>query len=115
MIRIERKASKELVIAVLDELHRRGNLTWTNKTHTEGKFAWKTPEEWAKIIADWAISTGQGNNVFTIFELISGDETVDEPFHGLDHEVFITALRCLERQDRAKLMNNNDGVKFFLV
>ncbi|VDP83917.1 unnamed protein product [Echinostoma caproni] len=108
---IQRTANAELVSSVLEELRRRGNLEWVDKSHKNARLIWRTPEEWADLIAKWARSTGHGNAVCTLYELSEGDETEQEPFHGLDPSILLDALKCLQRNGKAELMGD-EGVKF---
>lgn len=55
------------------------------------------------------------NTVCTLYELTEGDDTEDEPFHRLEKAVLMRALRSLEKDGKAEIMNieGNEGVKFF--
>ncbi|CAL8092242.1 unnamed protein product [Calicophoron daubneyi] len=108
---IQRSANSELINSVLKELHKRGNLEWTDKTRKSARIIWRTAEEWADEIAKWARSTGHGNSVCTLYELTEGEDTEQESFHGLDTSILIEALECLQKRGRAELMGD-EGVKF---
>ncbi|CAH8438933.1 unnamed protein product [Schistosoma intercalatum] len=109
---IQRSASPELIDLILTELHKRGNLEWVDRSHTNAKIIWRTPEEWADIIARWARSTGHGNSVCTFYELTDGDDTKQEAFHGLDVSVLTNALTVLQKRGQAEIMED-EGVKFY--
>ncbi|GAA54600.1 ESCRT-II complex subunit VPS25 [Clonorchis sinensis] len=111
---LERSANSELITSVLEELHKHGNLEWIDKSHTNARIIWRTPEEWASLISSWARASGHGNSVCTLFELTDGEDTEHEPFHGLDRTVLIQALQCLEKRGEAALMGE-EGVKFLCV
>ncbi|CAH8574168.1 unnamed protein product [Dicrocoelium dendriticum] len=108
---IQRTASLDLVTSVLEELHKRGNLEWTDKSHKNARIIWRTIEEWADILFKWARSSGHGNSVCTLYELTDGEETEQEPFHGLDTTILLEALQCLQKRGKAELMGE-EGVKF---
>ena len=55
------------------------------------------------------------NTVCTFYELTEGDDTVGQPFHGLDREILVKSLRTLEKQHKAEIFETEDGVKFFTV
>ncbi|CAH8433562.1 unnamed protein product [Heterobilharzia americana] len=109
---IQRSASSDLVSLVLDELCRRGNLEWVDRSHNNARIIWRTSEEWADLISKWARSTGHGNSVCTFYELTDGDDTRQEAFHGLDISVLINALTVLQKRGKAEIMGDT-GVKFF--
>ncbi|KAK6035081.1 hypothetical protein COOONC_27417 [Cooperia oncophora] len=73
------------------------------------------PNEWAALIYAWAVSNGLLNTPCTLYEIAHGDDTVQESFYGLEKDVLVKALRSLELQRRAQLMNigtESEGVKF---
>jgi len=55
--------------------------------------------------------------VLTVYELLSGDEYADAPFHELEKDVFWKAIAVLERAGKARRIQSADqseeGVKFF--
>jgi ESCRT-II complex subunit VPS25 len=53
------------------------------------------------------------NTVCTFFELTEGEDTVGQPFHGLERELLLKSLRALEKQHKAEIFESEDGVKFF--
>jgi ESCRT-II complex subunit VPS25 len=63
-------------------------------------------------------STGQMGSVFTVYELLEGDDTTKEDFHGIEQELMIKILTFMEQQvGNAKLFTATDpskiGVKIF--
>ncbi|VDL40288.1 unnamed protein product [Hymenolepis diminuta] len=112
--KINRKANSQLIQAILEELHRRGNLEWNDRSHQNATIAWRKASSWAADIEKWVRSTGRGNTVCTIYEIIDGDDTEGESFHGIDQAVIMEALRYLEKHGKAELINGGEGVKFFV-
>lgn len=57
------------------------------------------------------------DTVFTVYELLHGDDTSDAAFHGLEQVVMTKALQVLEKRAKAQVFQgsdpNEDGVKFF--
>ena len=53
------------------------------------------------------------NTVCTFFELTEGEDTVAQPFYGLERELLLKSLRTLEKQHKAEIFESEDGVKFF--
>lgn len=113
--KINRKLSSEGVGAVLDHLDKHGHIEWLEKQKRRCRILWRTTEQWAKLIYDWAHASGLLNSVCTLYELTSGEDTADEAFHGLDQDVLRKALRHLESEGRAQLLSvgSDEGVKFF--
>ncbi|KAI5301115.1 hypothetical protein KEM56_001952 [Ascosphaera pollenicola] len=76
---------------------------------------WRRPEEWASVIYEWAEQTGQKKTVLTLYELIEGEETMSQEFHGMDTAVMQKSLSVLVKNGKAQIFGNEDeqGVKFF--
>ncbi|EDN10329.1 DUF852 domain-containing protein [Histoplasma capsulatum] len=76
---------------------------------------WRTPEEWASVLADWVEETAQKNTVLTLYELMEGEATVSQEFHGMDPDVLSKSLNVLVKRGKAQVFGNEDsqGVKFF--
>jgi hypothetical protein len=71
----------------------------------------------AEDIYAWAERYNLIDNVSTVAELCSGDETRSASFHGLPPAVVVAALRALEADGRAGIIEGASveevGVKFF--
>ncbi|KXX83356.1 Vacuolar protein-sorting-associated protein 25 [Madurella mycetomatis] len=54
-------------------------------------------------------------SVLTVYELVEGDGTLGEEFHGLDQELLLKALNVLVKRGKAQVFGQEDsrGVKFF--
>ncbi|KAJ9266251.1 hypothetical protein DTO021C3_6997 [Paecilomyces variotii] len=76
---------------------------------------WRRPEEWAALIAGWVEETGQKNTVLTLYELMEGDGTRSQEFHGLDPDIMLRSLNVLVKQGKAQVFGDEgqEGVKFF--
>ncbi|KAJ6017655.1 hypothetical protein N7451_001034, partial [Penicillium sp. IBT 35674x] len=76
---------------------------------------WRRPEEWADILVDWVEGTGQRGAVLTVYELIQGEATASQEFHGMDNEVMLKALSILSKRGKAQVFGSEgqEGVKFF--
>uniref|UniRef100_A0A8V0ZPS9 Vacuolar protein-sorting-associated protein 25 n=1 Tax=Gallus gallus TaxID=9031 RepID=A0A8V0ZPS9_CHICK len=82
--RLQRKLPPEAIQVVLEELRKNGNLEWLDKNKTSFLIMWRRPEEWGKLIYQWVSKNGLTNSVFTLYELISGDDTANEAFQRHD-------------------------------
>lgn len=77
---------------------------------------WRQPEEWAGLLERWVVEeTGQRGQVLTLYELLEGEETKGEAFHGMDGEVLQRALGVLVKRGKAQVFGTEgqEGVKFF--
>lgn len=76
---------------------------------------WRRPEEWAGILADWIENTGQKNVVLTVYELVEGEATMSQEWHGMDVDVMMKSLNVLVKRGKAQVFGNEgqEGVKFF--
>lgn len=113
--RLQRKLPLESIQVVLEELRKNGNLEWLDKNKTSFLIMWRRPEEWGKLIYQWVSKNGLTNSVFTLYELVSGDDTAEEEFHGLDEAMLLRALQALQQEHKAEIITLDDGrgVKFF--
>ncbi|KAL6718017.1 hypothetical protein ACLMJK_004102 [Lecanora helva] len=76
---------------------------------------WKRPEEWGDLVLGWVEETGQKGTVLTLYEILEGEGTIGEEFHGMDSELFRRALSTLVKRGKAQVFGSEDqqGVKFF--
>ncbi|PWY80634.1 ESCRT-II complex, vps25 subunit [Aspergillus heteromorphus CBS 117.55] len=76
---------------------------------------WKRPEEWAGVVADWVENTGQKNVVLTVYELLEGEATMSQEWHGMDPDVMLRSLNVLVKRGKAQVFGSEgqEGVKFF--
>jgi ESCRT-II complex subunit VPS25 len=76
---------------------------------------WRKPEEWAGVLESWVDETGQKGTVLTLYELVEGEATERQDFHGLDMEVLRKSLGTLVKKGRAQVFGSEgqEGVKFF--
>jgi len=76
---------------------------------------WRKPEEWAALLEHWVNDTGQKGTVLTLYELVEGEATERQDFHGMDTEVLHKSLNTLVKSGKAQVFGSDDqqGVKFF--
>ncbi|XP_031558180.1 vacuolar protein-sorting-associated protein 25-like [Actinia tenebrosa] len=118
--KINRKLSKEALDTILEELNKKGNLEWEDKTKQRCHVMWRKPEEWAALIFKWIEDNSMTDTVCTLYELMSGDDTVNQEFHGIDMWMMKKALSVLESKGKAQMFEAPDatdesglGVKFY--
>lgn len=109
---ISRKLNAEAVTTIAEYMIEEGKAVWLVAQKVL-IVLWRSVEEWAKIIYDFAVNSGMTNSVCTLFELVHGDDTTQEEFYGIDVEVLKVFLKSLEEQGRAEMIGDNEGVKFF--
>ncbi|XP_071443542.1 vacuolar protein-sorting-associated protein 25 [Hetaerina americana] len=112
--KINRKLPQDGILKVMEHLAKSGHAEPCDKSRNRWFIYWHTPEEWASLIYDWAQNNGMINTVCTLYELVSGDNTVNEEFYGLETGILLKALRTLEQQKKAEIImfDENEGVKF---
>ncbi|KJH45087.1 tRNA methyltransferase complex GCD14 subunit [Dictyocaulus viviparus] len=116
--KLNRRLSPEGIRAVFEYLEQKKHIEWLDIGKTRCHIYWRRPDEWAALIYGWAVSNGLLNTPCTLYEITHGDDTVQESFYGLEKDVLLKALRSLELQRRAQLMNigtESEGVCFVAI
>ncbi|KAI0031144.1 ESCRT-II complex vps25 subunit [Vararia minispora EC-137] len=74
---------------------------------------WRLPEEWAEVLHDWAVGTGQLNTILTFFEI--AEPEVESPLVGIPAPLLRAAIAVLARTGRAQAISipDGEGVRFF--
>ena len=117
--RLQLGDAKDVLQHVVDQ----GRADWTTPANKRDKDAhkeeawiwWKSPEEWAQCIGDWIQETGQRNTVLTFYELLEGDATINEAFHGMPVDMTKKVIGMLVKRGKANVFGEGEGlgVKFF--
>lgn len=110
---INRKLPVDGQSLVLSELEKSGNALAVDKRRLQWEVYWYTLEELGNLIYKYISDNGLNNTVCTVFELVSGDDTAQEEFHGLDESVILRCLRVLQTNDKCEVFEDGEGVKFF--
>ncbi|TDH73528.1 hypothetical protein CCR75_007656 [Bremia lactucae] len=115
-VKISRNMPQGGRMAVVENLISCGHGRWEDESKTRCRIMWKKPVEWAAEIYDFAKANGMLGNVFTIYELYAGEETLGSSIHGMEPWLLREALQALEREGKAALIAGEtceeDGVKF---
>lgn len=87
---------------------------WFGPDKSSAWIWWRKPEEWATLIASWVDESGQKGSVLTLYELMDGEATEKQEFHGMDMEVLQKSLNILGKKGKAQVFGEADqqGVKF---
>lgn len=112
---INRQLPIEGKLLALEELKKSGNAAPVDVKKMQWEIYWHPLDEWGNIIYNFITENGMANTVCTVQELLAGDDSTKEEFHGLDQGVFLKALKKLESKQKCEIMNFDDslGVKFF--
>ena len=67
------------------------------------------------MLEAWVDQTGQKGTVLTLYELVEGEATEGQEFHGMDIEVLRKSLTSLVKKGKAQVFGGEgqEGVKFF--
>ena len=69
---------------------------------------WKKPEDWAQLIHQYVLETGQTGSVLTVFELLHGDETADQGKtykYRLEKQSFMKWTRMCSKKRSTRSLN----------
>lgn len=110
---ISRKLPLDGRTLVLGELEKTGNASTVDKRRLQWEIYWYSLDELGNMIYKYVSDRGLNNTVCTIFELISGEDTAQEEFHGMDDSVVVKALKLLQTNGKCELFEDGEGVKFF--
>jgi ESCRT-II complex subunit VPS25 len=69
-------------VLILDSLVKEGKASW-NKSKQICTLYWYSLDEWASIISKWIFDTGKTGTVCTLYEILHGDDAVDQGKHRL--------------------------------
>ncbi|KAH9000395.1 ESCRT-II complex vps25 subunit [Lactarius akahatsu] len=74
---------------------------------------WRSPDEWADVLHEWATNTGQLNTILTFYEI--SDPPVPSALSGIPESLLRGAIAVLAKSGRAQLISisDGDGVRFF--
>jgi ESCRT-II complex subunit VPS25 len=113
---IGRKLNTEARLAVLEGLVKGGRGEWLDKGKSQCLVFWRKQSDLARMVWEWAQERGLRDSVFSVDELIGGEDSVGAEFHGLPREVMQKVLLLLEEQGKVRMFQgaegDDDGVKF---
>ncbi|KAI8619327.1 ESCRT-II complex subunit-domain-containing protein [Chytriomyces sp. MP71] len=112
---ISRSLNRKAIDALFEEIVANGNGEWEDKKVKGRVFVWwKRPDEWASLIYAWASDNGQ--KICTVYEIVEGDATEGQEFHGLNIDAVKRVLEVLVRQGKGQLFfgssDSDMGIKF---
>ena len=109
------KVSRDFLNEILDCLVAQGNAEYTSKTKEQITLFWRKVDAWAKLIYNYAESTGQSNgSILTLYDLQEADETRNEGFILIFILLFIYYLYHSFYFIFVILISFNNSLVFFL-
>jgi ESCRT-II complex subunit VPS25 len=117
--KINRKLSIDMIQVILDELVKKGNVEWEDSNKTRCLVMWRSPQEWGKLIFQWACDQGLGSSVCTLYEVYLGEYASDQEFYNMEPWMVKKAIMALALEGKAEYIpgsnpdDSDAGVKFF--
>ncbi|KAI0664498.1 ESCRT-II complex vps25 subunit [Cubamyces menziesii] len=111
--RINRRLLSPHLSAILADMVAKGHAVYEPPRQTSSVLLyWRTPEEWAQVLYDWANSTGQLNTIMTFYEII--EPPVPSPLSGIPLPILRKAVSLLTKSNRAQIIavSDGEGVRF---
>lgn len=113
----KRLSAKDVRLVIEYMVSREGDerAEWIGSQKATAWIWWRKAEEWAVLLEHWVDHTGQKGTVLTLYELVEGEATEQQDFHGLDMDVLHKSLNTLVKSGKAQVFGGDDqqGVKFF--
>ncbi|AET41013.1 ESCRT-II subunit protein VPS25 Ecym_7165 [Eremothecium cymbalariae DBVPG len=80
--------------------------------HTNDSFyiLWKSLDSWSSLLLQWFETTGKLNQVVTIYEIVSGDDSSAWEFYSMNEQICELALSKLVDRGRATMITNDGKV-----
>ena len=66
----------------------RGNGEWSGPDKSKFLILYKSLAEWSALLYQYVDGSGQMNSVFTVYELLEGDDTTEQEFYGMVSVLF---------------------------
>jgi ESCRT-II complex subunit VPS25 len=79
---IDRSLSLDFIQLILTSLVSSGKAQW-EKDKESCLIYWHTPDEWAILIYKWVFDTGKNGSVCTLYEIINGEECIEQGIRDL--------------------------------
>lgn len=112
---INRSLTEESLHTILEEIVNRGRAEWINVDDTKQCLIyWLKVEEWADVIKKWVEDKALNGTMCTLYEITGDEDRCSPQLLGLDERILIKALKYMEKEGKAVLVEMDDsfGVKF---
>ncbi|VEU20500.1 DEKNAAC101299 [Brettanomyces naardenensis] len=109
--KINRSLKNDFVLEIYKKMIDNGESGWINdKNHKLGVLIyWHSLEEWANIIMDWIVNTGQEGAVLTLYELRKGELSESQEFSGMNLQLLLNVMDVLSKEGRVRILKDEDG------
>ncbi|KAI0741810.1 ESCRT-II complex vps25 subunit [Daedaleopsis nitida] len=111
--RINRRLRPSFLSAILADMVASGQAIYEPPNQTSSVLLfWRSPEEWAQVLHEWADSTGHLNTIMTFYEIV--EPPVPSPLEGLPIPILRKAIAVLTKSNRAQIIAvaDGEGVRF---
>ncbi|KAH9851857.1 ESCRT-II complex vps25 subunit [Lenzites betulinus] len=111
--RINRRLLSSHLAAILADMVAKGHAVYEPPRQTASVLLyWRSADEWAQVLYDWANTTGQMNTILTFYEIV--EPPVPSPFSGVPLPIVRRAVGVLARSSRAQIIavSDGEGVRF---
>ncbi|RDX54094.1 ESCRT-II complex vps25 subunit [Lentinus brumalis] len=111
--RIQRRLRPSHLAAILSSMVAANQAMYEPPNQTSSVLLfWRSPEEWAQVLYDWANSTGHLNTIMTFYEIV--EPPVPSPLEGLPLPILRKAIAVLTKSARAQIIAvaDGEGVRF---
>ncbi|KAL1940830.1 hypothetical protein VTO73DRAFT_7871 [Trametes versicolor] len=111
--RINRRLLSSHLSAILADMVAKGHAVYEPPKQTSSVLLyWRSAEEWAQVLYDWAGSTGQMNTIMTFYEIV--EPPVPSPLSDIPLPILRRAVGVLTKSNRAQIIavTDGEGVRF---
>jgi ESCRT-II complex subunit VPS25 len=121
------RASKELFDGVVEYMVGSGHLVpivepWTAAAGKKGQqpgsyyILWMSMEQWSQELLKWAADmAATPSTIYTVFELLEGDQCADRLFYQMDAGLLLMVLDAMERRQLVQVLRISEDLKEFGV
>lgn len=78
-----------------------------SKSEVEFYILWKSLDLWANEILEWFESTNQVNKVITFYEIVAGEDSINESFYSMPEPLLFQILNILVKRGRATMLKED--------
>ncbi|KAI0831896.1 ESCRT-II complex vps25 subunit [Trametes gibbosa] len=111
--RINRRLFSSHLATILADMVAKGHAAYEPPRQTALVLLyWRSADEWAQVLHDWASATGQLNTILTFYEIV--EPPVPSPLSGVPLPIVRRAVGVLARSIRAQIIavSDGEGVRF---
>ena len=115
--KINRSLDHASIKLIFAQLVSDGNAEYIDKKQEKILLYYKKPDQIAIDLYKFIVDRGMTDTICTIHELVHGDDSVTESFHGINEIILKKSILILQKQGKAEMFqaskDSEVGVKFF--